>query len=73
MINYTVEEFLNSSVIGRFQQTLTLVYQQGGAAVTKVINPIERGILVPPPPNKHGYVLQSGVCLCVCVCVCVCV
>ena len=33
-----------------------MVYQQEGAAVTKIINPLERGILIPPPPAKHGYV-----------------
>ena len=54
--NYAVEEFLNANVIMRFEATLSMVYQQEGAAITKIINPIERGILVPPPPAKHGYV-----------------
>ena len=51
-----MEEFLSSSVIMRFQQTLVDVYQQETAAVTRVINPSDRGILVPPPPAKHGYI-----------------
>ena len=56
--NYTVGEFLNANVITRFEGTLSMVFQQEGAAVTKIINPLERGILVPPPPAKHGYVLN---------------
>ena len=51
-------EFLDANVITRFEGTLSMVFQQDGAAVTKVINPLERGILVPPPPAKHGYVLN---------------
>ena len=57
--NYTMEEFLNTNVITRFEETLSMVYQQEGAAVTKIINPLERGILVPPPPAKHGYVVRG--------------
>ena len=56
--NYSVGEFLNANVITRFEGTLSMVFQQEGAAVTKIINPLERGILVPPPPEKHGYVLN---------------
>ena len=56
--NYTVEEFLNTNMITRFEGTLSTVFQQEGAAVTKIINPLERGVLVPPPPAKHGYVLN---------------
>jgi hypothetical protein len=33
-----------------------MVFQQEGAAVTKIVNPLERGILIPPPPAKHGYI-----------------
>ena len=52
--NYTVEEFLNTNVIMRFEATLSVVFQQEGADVTKIINPLERGFLIPPPPAKHG-------------------
>ena len=56
--NYTMEEFLNANVIMRFEVTLSVVYQQEGAAVTKIVNPLERGILIPPPPTKHGSVVS---------------
>ena len=62
--NYTMEEFLNANVIITFEVTLSVVYQQEGAAVTKIVNPLERGILIPPPPAKHGYVINNCVCIC---------
>ena len=53
-----MEEFLNTNMITRFERTLSTVFQQEGAAVTKIINPLERGVLIPPSPAKHGYVLN---------------